>query len=79
MEIIGKYIKITFLVGAALVVASKPTYAYLDPGTGSYIIQILIATLAGSAYIIATSWQRIKTFFSNLLSKLSKNKNGKGK
>ena len=25
-----------------------PAYAYLDPGTGSYFLQIIIATLLGS-------------------------------
>jgi hypothetical protein len=48
-------------------------HAYLDPGTGSYVIQIIIATLAGGTYVVITSWGKIKTFFNNIVSKFSKN------
>ncbi len=37
---------------------------YLDPGSGSFLIQLLIAGLAGAGLAIAVSWQRIKRFFS---------------
>jgi len=57
----------------------KIAHAYLDPGTGSYIIQILIATVAGGTYLLVTSWSKVKDLLSNLLSKLSKRKNGKDK
>ena len=39
-------------------------FAYLDPGTGSYLVQILIAGLVGAAFSIKIFWQRIKDFFS---------------
>jgi hypothetical protein len=38
-------------------------YAYLDPGSGSFILQILIATLLGSAFLIKTYWKKIIAFF----------------
>jgi hypothetical protein len=37
--------------------------AYLDPGTGSLIIQAVVAVLAGAAVAITSYWQKIKTFF----------------
>jgi hypothetical protein len=37
--------------------------AYLDPGTGSLILQALVATLAGAVVAITTYWQKIRTFF----------------
>jgi hypothetical protein len=37
---------------------------YLDPGSGSFLIQLLIAALAGAGLAIAISWGRIKRFFS---------------
>jgi hypothetical protein len=41
--------------------------AYLDPGTGSYIIQILLATLLGLLFLIRKQWAQIKRFLvSNL-------------
>ena len=36
---------------------------YLDPGSGSFLIQLLIAGLAGAGLAIAISWGRIKRFF----------------
>ncbi len=36
---------------------------YLDPGSGSFIIQILIAVLLGLGVALRASWSKIKTFF----------------
>jgi hypothetical protein len=36
---------------------------YLDPGSGSFLIQLLIAGLAGAGLAIAISWGRIKRLF----------------
>jgi hypothetical protein len=36
---------------------------YLDPGSGSLIIQIAIAALLGLGVAIRASWSTIKTFF----------------
>ena len=38
-------------------------YAYLDPGTGSIIAQMLIGTLVGAGLAIKIYWQRIKMKF----------------
>jgi hypothetical protein len=37
---------------------------YLDPGSGSFIIQILIAALLGIGVAFRASWSRIKGFFT---------------
>ena len=37
--------------------------AYLDPGSGSFLIQILIAALLGIGVAIRASWGRIKKLF----------------
>ena len=44
-------------------------HAYLDPGTGSYFIQIALAALVGSLFAIRLFWGRIKAFFRKLFSK----------
>ncbi len=36
---------------------------YLDPGSGSFIIQIAIAVLLGLGVALRASWSKIKTFF----------------
>lgn len=37
---------------------------YLDPGSGSLIIQLLIAGLAGLGIAIAAGWKKIRSLFS---------------
>ena len=38
--------------------------AYLDPGTGSLIIQAIIAAFLGTAFTVKLYWKRIKTYLS---------------
>ncbi len=35
---------------------------YLDPGSGSFLIQLLIAALLGASVAIGASWSKIKKF-----------------
>lgn len=44
-------------------------HAYLDPGTGSFILQMVIAAIAGAAFTIKLYWQKLKLFFQNLTGK----------
>jgi len=37
---------------------------YLDPGSGSFLIQLLLAALIGSAFAIKVYWKKIKAFFT---------------
>ncbi len=37
---------------------------YLDPGSGSYLIQLLLAAVLGGAFMVKVFWQRIRDFFS---------------
>ncbi len=38
--------------------------AYLDPGSGSFLIQLLIAGLVGAGFLIKTYWKKITGLFS---------------
>ncbi len=38
--------------------------AYLDPGSGSFIIQLLIAGLVGAGFLVKVYWKKIKGLFS---------------
>ena len=38
-------------------------YAYLDPGTGSTIIQSIIAAMVAGAFALSGFWYKIKSFF----------------
>lgn len=37
--------------------------AYLDPGSGSYILQILIAAFVGGLFALRASWGKLGNFF----------------
>jgi len=36
---------------------------YIDPGSGSYLIQVIIAAVLGVAVYFRTIWARVKAFF----------------
>lgn len=44
--------------------AAQPAYAYLDPGTGSILLQGLIAAVAAVGVYAGIFWRRIRAFFS---------------
>jgi len=58
-------------LGLTLMIAIIPhiAFAYIDPGTGSYIIQIAIAALVGGLFAVKMFWIRIKTFITSLFKK----------
>ncbi len=35
---------------------------YLDPGSGSFILQILLAALLGAGFLVKTYWKKIIAF-----------------
>ena len=41
----------------------RPAFAYLDPGTGSMMLQLLLGGVAGALVVGNLYWQRIKAFF----------------
>jgi hypothetical protein len=49
--------------------------AYLDPGTGSIILQAVIGVAAGGLLAVGLFWSRVKTFFGNLFSRGGKHGN----
>ena len=39
-------------------------HAYLDPGSGSFLLQLLIAGLLGMGFVIRRYWSKITSLFS---------------
>ncbi len=57
------------LLAASLIFAVPGTaYAYLDPGTGSFVLQMLVAGFLGAVLYVKIAWQSIKYFFRTLFS-----------
>ncbi len=38
-------------------------FAYIDPGTGSYLLQLALAGLLGAGYTVKMYWARITKLF----------------
>jgi hypothetical protein len=49
-----------------LLVSTLPAFAYLDPGTGSLVLQMLVAGALTAAASIRFFWSRIKDFVRRL-------------
>jgi len=58
----GSKFKISVLL--LLSFSSVPAYAYIDPGTGSLIIQGLIGAIAAAGVVLKLYWYKLKAFFS---------------
>ncbi len=58
-------------------IAPNRLYGYLDAGTGSYMIQIIIAFAAGGAFAIKIFWRRIYAFIKRVSSRNKKNEQDK--
>lgn len=43
---------------------TAPAYAYLDPGTGSILLQGLVAAVAGGIVAAKLYWGKLKEFLS---------------
>ena len=48
---------------------STNSYAYIDPGSGSIILQAIIAAFAGAGTAITIYWKKVKLFFSKIFKK----------
>ena len=52
-------------------------HAYLDPGSGSFIIQLIVASLMGALFRLGVYWKKVKSFLSSIF-KSEKDDNANG-
>jgi hypothetical protein len=61
--------RILLLLALTLLALPSVAHAYLDPGTGSYVVQLLIGTVLGGLFAVGMFWRRvvasIKRFFKH--------------
>ena len=60
---------VSILLTALLTFPSLRVHAYLDPGSGSFILQILLATLLGGLFIFRSYLGKAKNFVVRLFNK----------
>ncbi len=56
--------KIIFSLCLFLVPLAAPAKAYIDPGTGSYIIQVVLGLLFAGVFVLKSYWQAFKALFT---------------
>jgi len=61
--LLKRLVSLSFFALMFALITAPPAHAYLDPGSGSFIIQILLAGLMGAALMTKIYWARIKSFF----------------
>jgi len=69
------FLRLMFVWGLLFLLLPGRTYAYLDPGSGSYLIQIVVASIAGFGYLTKANWKKIKNRFSSKSKRENKNEN----
>ena len=62
------FIIVLFVIFTSVSYASDKTLAYLDPGIGAMIFQVLIAGFVGLLFAIKLFWRNIKGFFVTIFS-----------
>lgn len=64
---VGPFIVRCAFFAFPLLLFAPPTYAYIDPGTGSFIVQAMIAGLLGILVSLKMYWARIRVMFKERL------------
>jgi hypothetical protein len=68
-----KYLKIVLLF---CIIMTTSAQAYLDPGTGSMIVQAILGFIAAILSYFYFFWNKVKNISKKIFSKFSKKKNG---
>jgi hypothetical protein len=66
-------LKFLFLI-VGLISYTSPAYAYLEPGTGSMLLQGIIAGFSMIVAFLSIYWQKVKAFFVKEESDIDKDK-----
>lgn len=56
----------------ALALGAGKTYAYIDPDTGSAVLQAIVAAGLAGGLALKLSWRRIRACLANLFSRRDK-------
>ncbi len=66
-----------FLFALVFVISIPHTAsAYLDPGTGSYLFQVIVLSIMGFLFTLKMYWQRFIAFLKSLMGKKESDGNG---
>ena len=66
-----------YLILLLFIVCPNVSHAYLDPGTGSIILQGIIGAIVGALAFFSTGLERVKNAIGKLTGKKKKEDDGK--
>jgi hypothetical protein len=66
LQVVSTFI---ILLSAFITLFPKEAHAYVDPGTGSYFLQIVVGVLLGGLFSVKLFWKNVKNSFSRKKSK----------
>jgi len=58
------YLEYALITTVVFFLITHNSYAYIDPGSGSMIVQVIIAAILGTITAIKIYWHKIKKIFS---------------
>jgi len=64
MTRLGSLLSVTV---ALLVLGERPVAAYVDPGSASYVFQIIVGAMLGGVFLLRTYWNRVVTTIRSLV------------
>ncbi len=50
------------------IILTTPSYAYIDPGTSTMILQMIVAGIVGIAAALKIYWFKVKSLFKRIFS-----------
>lgn len=60
------FARVIFIGSVVFLASIEPAFAYLDPGTGSMLLQGILAAFAATAGVVWTFWAKLKQFFQRM-------------
>ncbi len=69
----GQVTSAVFIFLSLFLITPQYAYAYVDPGAGSYSLQIIIAFLVTGIFAVKLVFKKVKIIFLNLVSRIRKN------
>jgi uncharacterized membrane protein len=69
----------TILISILSLTFTNNAYAYLDPGTGSIILQGIIGAVAAGSAAVGLYWNQVKLYFKSHVGNADENANSEHK
>ena len=64
--------KSKIIISLSFFILTTKAHAYLDPGTGSIILQAIVGAFAAFYTSIYIFWARVKNFYKKIFKKIKK-------